>query len=401
MLSRPLTCGARRKVPKRGGSLGMGRTPKKGRTAGSDRVFDLYAGPALVRRESFAEAFLAEWLRFPLEQRPEKWTTVGGVTKPVEGTGLDEIVSRWRESPIRFSRARTQVVFLRQYARAAPDGNPFPRGVSAWFAKSSGIDVVRNFATLAAKYFEPAFAALTTREDYHRKHCRNGGGVGCPGLGTGECFRGHRVGEVIPGIYWITYLGPPVLKWFDEQRLRSIPLGRAEPFGTGYILTAYDSPALISSDDALGRERAIMRHLGEQRFFRRNEKSWRRGHYGSRTQRYAEENRRRKTEAEVHLDEFLHGLDGGVFRGQYVCQWAFGGKWILDVYFPRLRLGFEVDGGYHERPDRKEKDRLKARACADIGITLIRFTNDEITRGDRDALAARVRSAIASAATKL
>ena len=144
-----------------------------------------------------------------------------------------------------------------------------------------------------------------------------------------------------------------------------------------------------------------MRHLGVQRFFRRNEKSCRRGRYGSRTQRYAEENRRRKTEAEAHLDEFLHELDGGVFRGQYICQWAFGGKWILDVYFPRLRLGFEVDGGLHARPDRKEKDRLKARACADIGITLIRFTNDEITLGDRDVLAARVRSAIAAATMKL
>lgn len=378
----------------------MGETQNKERIAGSDLVFNLYAGTAMISWESFAEMFLSEWLRFPPEQRPEKWAVARGVAKPVEGTSLDEFVGKWREAPLRFSRARRQLVLLREYTLEASDGNPFPRVVSAWFAKSGGNDVARNFSMLAAKYFEPAFAALTTRDDYHRKHCLHGGRADCPGIGTGECFRGHRICDAIPGIYWITFLGPPVSDRAGEHRLRSVPLGRAEPLGRGYVLTAYDSPALIGSDDALARERAIMRHLGEQHFFRRNEKSRRRPRYGSRTQRYAAENRGKKTEAEIHLERFLDGLNGGMLRGQYVCQWAFGGKWILDVYFPRWRLGFEVDGGYHDRPDRKEKDRLKARDCVDFGITLTRFTNDEVIRGNRDVLAAKIWRAINAAAAK-
>lgn len=378
----------------------MGQAPKKERIAGSDLVFNLYAGTAVIRRKTIAEAFLSEWLRFPPEQRPEKWAVARGVAKHVEGTSLDELVSSWREAPLRFSRAHRQLVSLRQYTLEAADGNPFPRVVSAWFANSGGNDVARNFAMLAAKYFEPVFGALTTREDYHRKHCSKGGRADCPGVGTGECLRGHRVCESIPGIYWITYFGPPVSDRTGEHRLRSVPLGRAEPLGKGYILTAYDSPALIGTDDALARERAIMRHLGERQFFRRNEKFRRRPRYGSRTQRYAEENRGKKTEAESDLEGILDGLNGGILRGQYVCQWAFGGKWILDVYFPRWRLGFEVDGGYHDRPDRKEKDRLKARACADFGIMLTRFTNDEIIRGNRDILAVKIWRAINAAATK-
>lgn len=370
----------------------------QGRTARSDLVFHLYAGSA-NRRESFAEYFLSEWLEFPRDQRPEKWAAVPGGAKRVESASLDEIVSAWQEAPLRFSRAARQRVLFRQYTLEASDGNPFPREVSAWFAKSGGTDVARNFSMLAAKYFEPAFAVLTTREDFHRKHCRDGGAADCQGFGTGECFSGHRVCVTIPGIYWITYFGPPVSGWIREQRLRSIPLGRVEPLGNGYVLTAYDSPRLIGSDDALRRERAIMRHLGEQRFFRRNEKSRRLGRYGSRTQRYAEKNRTNPTRGEIQLGRILDKLNGGSLRGQYICQWAFGGKWILDVYIPHLRLGFEVDGGYHDEPDQREKDRLKARDCGDRGITLIRFTNDEIERCNRDVLA-KIRRAIAAAAMK-
>lgn len=373
----------------------------RGRIARSDLVFHLYAGSA-IRRESFAEAFLSEWLQFPREQRPEKWAAAPGKAKRVEGTSLDEIVSKWQEGPLEFSRAARQRISLRQYTLQASDGNPFPREVSAWFAKSAGTDVARDFAILAAKYFEPAFAVLTAREDFHSKHCRDGGAADCPGLGTGKCFGGHRVCDTVPGIYWITFFGPPVSDRFDEQRLRSIPLGRAESYGNGHILTAHDSPRLIGSDDAWGRERAIMRHLGEHHFFRRNEKSRPRGRYGSRTQRYAEENRRDPTKGETQLGKILDKLNGGGLRGQYICQWAFGRfgrKWILDAYIPHLELGFEVDGGYHDEPDRKEKDRLKTRDCSDRGITLIRVTNDEVERCDRDVLA-KIQGAIDAAATK-
>jgi very-short-patch-repair endonuclease len=371
----------------------MAHTPKTGRVAGSDLVVELDMDPARARA-TVAETFLSEWLRFPSDQRPEKWEAGQTGSKRIEDTSLDEIVSKWHETPLKFNRAARHSILIRPRERDARHIQAFPRAVSAWFAKSCGADAARDFWMLAVKHFEPAFAMLTTREEYHRKHCRHGGAADCPAIGTSECLHGNRVCETIPGIYWITCFGPRLVERIGELRLRSISIGQAQPFGEGYILTAYESPKLIGSDDARARERVIVGHLGERHFFRGNERSTRRARYGSRTQRYAEENRRKPTKAESGLAKFLNELDGGRLRGQFTTEWPFGGRWILDVYFPQLRLGFEVDGGYHNLPERKEKDRLKARDCADLGIKLVRFTNDEITGTDGDALAAKIRWAI-------
>ncbi len=374
----------------------MGHTPKKARIAGSDLVVELHIDRTIDLSTS-AGAFLSEWLRFPREQRSEKWEAGQAGRKLVGDAKLDEIVSAWRQGPLKFSRAARHSVLLPPCKLEARDIERFPRRGSAWFARSAGADIAREFWTLAVKYFEPEFALLTTREEYHRKHCRYGSAADCQGIGTMECLHGDHVCETIPGVYWKTYLGPTLVARVGELQLRSIPVGQVQPFGDGYMLTAHDSPTLIGSRDALAREQSIIGNLGKQHFFRPNDKSTQRARYGSRTQRFAEENRKKPTEAEARFEEVLEQLDGGRLRGRFICQWPFGGKWILDAYIPELRLGFEVDGGCHNEPDQKERDRLKARDCADFGITLIRVTNEEVTGKDRDALAAKIRDAISEA----
>jgi hypothetical protein len=118
----------------------------------------------------------------------------------------------------------------------------------------------------------------------------------------------------------MTYLGPALIERVTEPRLDAVSLARAEHYGNGYIVTAYDNPKLIGSTDAWARERAVIRHLGEHNFFDPPARPMRRARYGSRTQRYAEENRRKPTPAVAHLAKVLEGLHGGQWRGQFIRE---------------------------------------------------------------------------------
>ena len=117
------------------------------------------------------------------------------------------------------------------------------------------------------------------------------------------------------------------------------------------------------------------------------------GRRGSRTQRFAERNRRAPTPAEKELAQILRENFRGV---EWIPQWAFDGKWILDFYFRTASVGIEVDGRYHEAPNQMKRDDAKARACAARGIVLIRVTNAEVF-GDRVLLLKKIREAFVRA----
>ena len=71
----------------------------------------------------------------------------------------------------------------------------------------------------------------------------------------------------LPGIYWITYFGRPIVELIGEAILLSVPDGVIRPFEKGYLLTAYDDHALIGTDKAKAIERRIIAHLGMEKFF--------------------------------------------------------------------------------------------------------------------------------------
>jgi very-short-patch-repair endonuclease len=113
----------------------------------------------------------------------------------------------------------------------------------------------------------------------------------------------------------------------------------------------------------------------------------------SRVQKFAEQLKRNPTPAESEFTRILNTVDGGKLRDTFTCQRRVGRKCILDVFFFRQGLGIEIDGGYHNNPKQRRMDALKARACEEAGITLIRITNDEVF-GDRKVLLKRVREGL-------
>lgn len=62
------------------------------------------------------------------------------------------------------------------------------------------------------------------------------------------------------------------------------------------------------------------------------------------------------------------------------------GEYIVDFFCHELMLAIEVDGVSHNQPEVIEKDRRKVQFLNSIGVTVIRFQDDEIYPNNRDAL---------------
>ena len=66
------------------------------------------------------------------------------------------------------------------------------------------------------------------------------------------------------------------------------------------------------------------------------------------------------------------------FRRQYVI-----GDYIVDFYCHKARLVIELDGSGHYEPEQEEKDKKRTQYLESIGLTVLRFTNVEVTRSFR------------------
>jgi very-short-patch-repair endonuclease len=100
-------------------------------------------------------------------------------------------------------------------------------------------------------------------------------------------------------------------------------------------------------------------------------------HYGASPSIFERANLLRKnlTGAELLLWKNLRNrkLMGCKFRRQHPV-----GKYIVDFYCHEKLLVIELDGGIHENPDVKERDEGREYDLNSLGLTIIRFKNEEI-----------------------
>ena len=89
----------------------------------------------------------------------------------------------------------------------------------------------------------------------------------------------------------------------------------------------------------------------------------------------AKELRRYETEAEKMLWAKLsrNQILGLQFRRQHPIN-----RFIVDFYCVKIKLVIEVDGSIHELPENKVYDIGRSQILNDFGITVIRFSNDQI-----------------------
>lgn len=223
--------------------------------------------------EAFARAFLSAWQNHPVECiRPERFGDGEPVREPIADVPFDELAARWTKRALMFTR-RTKprmTVSLGWRREKGLDPRPFPWDFVGWLARSAGAPAARALFELVVDHFEPAFADLTTQAESRRKHfIKRPHYVDGLHVGTAESFVGHHVMDTLPGVYWVTYFGPPAIARIGKARLLSIPCGRVEKRGQGYIVTLHDDPRDIGTEAAAASEQAIVNHLGAHLFFDR------------------------------------------------------------------------------------------------------------------------------------
>ena len=82
-----------------------------------------------------------------------------------------------------------------------------------------------------------------------------------------------------------------------------------------------------------------------------------------------------QTEAEGVLWQRIRGkkLSGFKFRRQHPVDY-----YIVDFYCHECRLVIEVDGKIHEENDNRDYDKNRTQDLIALGLTVIRFTNEQV-----------------------
>ncbi len=97
----------------------------------------------------------------------------------------------------------------------------------------------------------------------------------------------------------------------------------------------------------------------------------------------AKDLRRNTTETEKLLWEKIGGnrLSGFRFKRQHPIA-----HYIVDFYCHKAKLVVELDGGYHKHEDQMIYDTLRTEELMDLGLTVLRFRNEEVRNGMEDVL---------------
>ena len=90
---------------------------------------------------------------------------------------------------------------------------------------------------------------------------------------------------------------------------------------------------------------------------------------------FAKELRHSQTSAENFLWQILRNrrIEGTKFRRQHPL-----GNFVADFYCHEAKLVIELDGSIHEITEVKQYDNERQAAIEQLGLTVLRFTNDEI-----------------------
>ena len=99
--------------------------------------------------------------------------------------------------------------------------------------------------------------------------------------------------------------------------------------------------------------------------------------------------RRDSTNVEMRLWQKLRNRQlGADFRRQHPA-----GSYVLDFYYPRLRLAIELDGGQHTEAKHQVKDRQRDQWLNEHAVTVLRFWNSDVTQnlnGVLEVIAAKI-----------
>jgi very-short-patch-repair endonuclease len=109
-------------------------------------------------------------------------------------------------------------------------------------------------------------------------------------------------------------------------------------------------------------------------------------------QRLGDKRRNSATAAEAEFERILNSLGDGVLRTKFTREWVCGKNYVVDFFFPEIRLAIEIDGSYHNTLTQAFRDARRELEIESYMVTIVRFTNAEVF-GDREALVEKLREA--------
>ncbi len=99
--------------------------------------------------------------------------------------------------------------------------------------------------------------------------------------------------------------------------------------------------------------------------------------YKSTLKPLARELRKKMTDAEQAIWSRVRRkqINGRIFYRQKAI-----GSYIVDFYCPSAKLVVELDGGQHYTSEGKAKDRVRDKALADLGLSVLRFSDTDVLK---------------------
>ncbi len=211
---------------------------------------------------------LKSWSTHPIEKlRPNKYDFGEPLRRPFDAQACHVAVAEWFESGRAVMLGRTRkpkfLVDLEWRKELGKDSRMFPWGCVLWLDRSAGDAGAEALLNFLIEKLDPVFAYTTTEDDEKEKHfIRYKDRVGII-----EKYVGLEVGDLLPGVYWRTYLG----KWAEEKVGGKNAIERLKCDVTrmqnGIMIEPFESSEAAGSEDASAKETAVISSLGRELFF--------------------------------------------------------------------------------------------------------------------------------------
>ena len=90
-----------------------------------------------------------------------------------------------------------------------------------------------------------------------------------------------------------------------------------------------------------------------------------------------------QTDAEILLWSRIRNRQINGYR--FVRQYSVG-KYIIDFYCQKKRLGIELDGGQHNDKEKRIYDEKRTKYLEELDIKILRFWNNEVMKNTNSVL---------------
>jgi hypothetical protein len=143
-----------------------------------------------------------------------------------------------------------------------------PREVSTWhmWVSEKFFDSpkrVEEFVAFIAKFcerFPVLFGSACPKEDWDAKHVLQ--------EGYSTSWAGASLDRCVPGVYWMTVFGPPLVEHFGRGKFEGLPVRRVLDLGAGGLgIVLRETPYEPEKSERLKHDAEIASLLGEEYFF--------------------------------------------------------------------------------------------------------------------------------------